>query len=43
VAGSVVTATAADPYAEVAIDGGTVEVTSEDGTQTRTYVVELVR
>jgi hypothetical protein len=44
--GSVVTATAADPYATVAVSGAgserTVRVTSEDGTRSRTYVVELV-
>ncbi|MEJ3749556.1 glycoside hydrolase [Actinomycetes bacterium KLBMP 9797] len=43
---SVVTATARDPYASVAVADGNpvpVTVTSEDGTQTRTYQIRLRR
>lgn len=48
---AVVTATARDPYAAVAVDragdprraSAVVKVTSEDGTRTRTYRIELVR
>ncbi|GCB52330.1 glycoside hydrolase [Streptomyces sp. NL15-2K] len=48
---AVVTATARDPYATVAVDragdprraSAVVSVTSEDGTQTRKYRIELVR
>ncbi|MEH1128539.1 glycoside hydrolase [Micromonospora sp. CPCC 206061] len=44
---AVVTATPRDPYATVAVEKGPdrrlVTVTSEDGTATRTYTVELVR
>ncbi|GFJ88378.1 hypothetical protein Prum_020200 [Phytohabitans rumicis] len=43
---SVVTATAADPYATVAVSGDrtvTVTVSSEDGARTRTYTVRLTR